>query len=152
MKYKLLTLIMKEWSLCVIQYQIRVLQKLQLTCLTCRCYLVVHQLSKFQMKKAGGVDQKLDLKSVVEGGSNASARNSSSSGTKSKMGKSVALSLQDIKKATHGLNLVSIESGLMSQLGQAATSGIVHGRPYFVSSTSMKTASSTHIAKPRTWH
>ncbi|KAM1573872.1 hypothetical protein ACFX1S_043992 [Malus domestica] len=107
---------------------------------------------KISDEKAGRVDQKLDLKYVVEGGSNASARNSLSGGTKSKMGKSVALSLQDIKKATHGLNLVSIESGLMNQLGQVATSGIVHGRPYFVSSTSMKTASSTHIAKPRTWH
>ncbi|KAI5355206.1 hypothetical protein L3X38_008101 [Prunus dulcis] len=111
-----------------------------------------------------GDDQKLGLKSVVEVGCSASARNSLSECTKSNltshpvteggqsvMGKTVALPLQDIKKTAHGLNLVTAESRVKNQLGQA-THRIVPGHSYSVFSTSKKTGSSTHMAKPRTWH
>ncbi|PQM37687.1 uncharacterized protein Pyn_12733 [Prunus yedoensis var. nudiflora] len=111
-----------------------------------------------------GDDQKLDLKSVVEVGCSTSAQNSISECTKSNLtphpvteggqsvtGKTVAFPLQDIKKTAHGLNLVTAESRLKNQLGQA-THRIVPGHSYSVFSTSKKTGSSNHMAKPRTWH
>lgn len=109
-------------------------------------------------EKVCGDDQKFDVKSVVASAGDLISETKTNltldhvtEGDQSVTGKTVPLKLQNSKKTSHGLLLISAESALKSQLGQA-TRRIVPGRPYSSFTTSQKTTSSTHISKPRTWH
>nr|XP_011459807.1 PREDICTED: uncharacterized protein LOC101310670 [Fragaria vesca subsp. vesca] len=109
-------------------------------------------------EKVCGDDQKFELKSEVASAGNFFSETKTNltldnvtEGHQSVTGKTVPLKLQESKKTSHGLHLLSAESALKSQLGQA-THKIVPGHPYPTFTTSQKTTSSTHISKPRTWH
>ncbi|KAL6212008.1 hypothetical protein ACLB2K_017231 [Fragaria x ananassa] len=109
-------------------------------------------------EKVCGDDQKFELKSEVASAGNFFSETKTNltldnvtEGHQSVTGKTVPLKLQESKKISHGLHLLSTESALNNQLGQA-THKIVPGRPYPTFTTSQKTTSSTHISKPPTWH
>ncbi|PRQ26639.1 putative transcription factor C3H family [Rosa chinensis] len=103
-------------------------------------------------------DQKFEVKSEVASAGNLFSEtktnltlDNATEGHQSVTEKAVPLKLQDSKKTSHGLHLISAESALKNQLGQA-THRIVPGRPFSAFTTSQKATSSTHISKPRTWH
>ncbi|KAL6208335.1 hypothetical protein ACLB2K_019286 [Fragaria x ananassa] len=109
-------------------------------------------------EKVCGDDQKFELKSEVASAGNFFSETKTNltldnvtEGHQSVTGKTVPLKLQESKKTSHGLHLLSTESALKNQLGQA-THKIVPGRPYPTFTTLQKTTSSTHVSKPRTWH
>jgi hypothetical protein len=118
-------------------------------------------LSQISNEKVCGNDQKPDQKSVVEGGSNLSAHTSFPQCTKpdlatesnhSTKGKAVLLPSQDSKITSHSLNVKTAElMGRKTQLGHAIPRTFP-GRSSVVSAISKNVASSTQIAKPRTWH
>ncbi|XP_050388267.1 uncharacterized protein LOC126805526 isoform X2 [Argentina anserina] len=109
-------------------------------------------------EKVCGNDKKLEAKSDVASTGNLFAETKTNltlvhgtEGHQSVTGKIVPFKLQDSKKTSHGPHLISAESALKNQLGQA-THKNVPGRPYPAFTTSQKATSSTHISKPRTWH
>ena len=118
-------------------------------------------LSQISNEKVCGDDQKLDQKSIVEGGSNLSTHTSFPQCIKpvpvteinpSTMGKTVLLPSQDSKITSHSLSVKTTElMGRKTQLGHAIPR-TYPGHSSFVSTNSKNTASSTQIAKPRTWH
>ncbi|KAF3976404.1 hypothetical protein CMV_000424 [Castanea mollissima] len=118
-------------------------------------------LSQISIEKVCGDDQKLDQKSIVEGGSHLSTHTSFAQCIKpvpvteinhSTVGKTVLLPSQDSKITSHSLSVKTAElMGRKTQLGHAIPR-TYPGHSSFVSTNSKNTASSTQIAKPRTWH
>ncbi|KAG2665874.1 hypothetical protein I3760_15G029300 [Carya illinoinensis] len=112
-------------------------------------------------EKVCGDDQKFNQKTVVGVSSNAPAHTSFPQSTKLNLatgidhpivGKTVPLPSQDSKLTSHSLNLTSAElMGSKTQLIHSLPKTFP-GRSSFFSNNSKKTASSTHIVKPRTWH
>lgn len=117
--------------------------------------------SQISSEKVSGVFPKLDQKSVIEGGSYGPAHTSfprstqSDAGTEmdhSIRGKTIPLLSQDSKITAHSLNLMSAELvGSKTQLGHSLPRTFL-GHPSFLSTNSKRTASSTRMVKPRTWH
>lgn len=124
--------------------------------------LSVEQISD---QKGCGDDRKSDEKPMVDCGSVLFAHNSCSQSSESNFklddaigsdnsinGKTVQPSSQDTKRTTHSVNLISGElNGSKNHLNNLVPRVFPAPSSFFLAN-SKKTASSTHIAKPRTWY